>query len=736
MPADSVDRDDVTLGTKIIDGFHSDPNTNLIKGESTVFSAGLTPDYNYKTDWKLISTVLRRVHQLEIDRKINIEYKTQKCWDLYHSDFSAIDCRKEDWQSQKAFPIFFMTVERFAANFSKLREQNANWFEATAMIPQQQVFLNLVKKWVQFQLEHPDVGFAGEERDLLRNGLISAQCPMMVTYDLDDTEIVSGDEVGEDPEEANISDLFRPFSANLSGGSNPFPDSSKFPFIPGPTFPRLHLKAMDPGKLWLDTCSGRDQYKIWETELSIGDFLEEAERRGYDIDACKRAAKLGIPSRVTDTVTASQQNLGQDQTRLNKSKVLLTHFEGTLTDPDTGIIYVDKQYMVMCNDKEIVKQPVPIPFWDKKSAIVCCPFIKVPNAVYGKSPMTENIDAFESRHSLLNLIMDFFNKSLSSAYECEIDRLHPSEEGVLGPIFPGRVINTVNNGVSGDRPVVRPVCNADLPQGFWQFLQFFQTTFSEFTGMTQELMGMPRTRGRVTGMEFQSRQGQSGDLIIDWFKGLEANFYQPLLHCILLRSMQYTPTEFWRTWVLASISDIIPKNADPKIAQAWKEALMDCANWSPKERVQRLGGVFRFRVKIFSSLMERQTVIEQSTYFIQTVAKVPNLIASVRLPKILLKITTAFGWDPEEVLNLDVSPTPEAEFELLKQMTERGQKELDSTGFSIPDVSGGMASIFGMDLSTFGQEGVDDSGKIDTESGSPFTGTGAPRNVSANFLGG
>ena len=408
-------RDEITLGTKILDG-----GVSLIpfypEFHQEIIPSGISPntdtpgDYDPAKDPQYIINTLKQVHQLEIKRKIPIEEKARRCWRLYHSDFTENDAEKDDWMSKRAFPIMFMTTERFVSNFSKLREQNPNWFEVQALMPGQQVFYNLCKRWNQAMLDHYDVRFSNIEKDFLRNGLITAQTAVMVTFNVDDTPIVSGREASA-PEQPLFTDITSLFSDQLAGGAPPASEN-KFPYIPGPNMPRLHLQTVDPTHLWLDSITGKEQYKIWETILSVGEFLKEAEKLGYDLEKCKRAARAGMPSRIADWIDDEQKNVTQDYTKMGNTRVLLTHFEGTLTCPSTGAIIVDKKYFVMCNEVELVLAPVDTPFWDKKPAIVAAPFIKVANATYGKSPLTENVDAFLTRHDLLNLIMDFFQRSL------------------------------------------------------------------------------------------------------------------------------------------------------------------------------------------------------------------------------------------------------------------------------------------------------------------------------------
>ena len=277
---------------------------------------------------------------------------------------------------------------------------------------------------------------------------------------------------------------------------------------------------------------------------------------------------------------------------------------------------------------------MPIPFWDSQPALVSAPFMKVANAVYGKSPMTENTDAFTSRHDLLNLIMDFFEKSLRPPYELETDKLHPDDRHI-DSIYPGQVLRIQRNSASQD-PVIRPVSTGDLPTGFWQFLQFFQNTFSEFTGMTPELMGQVRSRGRTTANEFNARMAESGQLMAEIYKGIEEDFLSPTLNLIFMRTLQFMPQEMWAALLMTRKSEIIDSKTPPEVAAKWETELRKAALWTPVERYTRLAGFFRFTPKVYSNLMERQAMIEQITYTLQTAGRIPQALGAIRIPKLFV----------------------------------------------------------------------------------------------------
>ena len=662
---------------------------------------------------------LRELLRLEKERKLPIEDKARHVWELYHSTYVS-DLDKDDWMSRKKFPATFMTVEKYAAAVGKVREQNPNWFEAVAIIPQQQVLINLAKNWTQFQLEHPDVGFNQFFRNIIRNGLITSQMYAMVSMKLGEHQTPHSK-----PETTNELMSSEAIESQLSMfRNNPDIRSSKsMPFIQNDATPRVLLEAMDPAYVWLDSY-GHNRYIIWQTRITTGDLLQQAEVLGYDMQAVKRCIARGCEAEAFDNRDSSQQGVNEGGNSRETQEVILTHLEGTLPDTSNGRNLFTKKYLVVANGYDVVYGPADNPFWDQKSAIVYSPFIETPNAVYGKSPITENADAFEVRHDMINMLLDYFQKVLEPPYEVNRDRLEDKEEGCI--LYPNKAVY-VNTFNGANDPVVRIISPADLPPGFWQFSQWFQTTYAEHTGLTQDMMGMPRSRGRVTAGEFNAREAQGGSFIVEIFKGIEERLLQPLIHRLFLRSLQYTPNEQWDAWVLANKARIIPKppvNGTPEQLEQWKKlvgewdrVLTAVSKWDNRKRYERLGGFFRFVVRIFSSLMERQAVIEQVTFFLQTIGRIPQALQKVRIEKMMIKLCMAFGWDPEEVLSLDSVDTPIEELDSLKVLL----------GEAVEDQQRQVPDFFGLESMFGGLAEPIQADTMDTTSGSPFQGTGAPK---------
>lgn len=605
------------------------------------------------------------------------------------------DESKDEGQSRKVMPQVFMTVERMAAAFSKFIEQKSGWFESEGIVPTMQVFLNLNRTYLDFWLTHDRVDFFSVYEELVKSGLLTGQMCVMVTVEQDGIPVMTPtlqDTDGADaasPED-DIYRFFDPFKASADLGTFSPSGLEEAPFMTNPNLPRLAFTVVPSSLVRLDS-SGANRYKMWRTYMGIGEFLDTAVKRGWDMSACLRAVrKKGVYFDENDARRWREQNLNRSQESGNNIIELL-HVEGSIHDPIDGEgPLTRKEYHIIANDVEMVLPPVPIPFWDGESVMVCAPFVKASGAVYGKTPIGEAADVFDERHETHNMLLDYITKVLNTPIQIDRDVLSAQslrEEVLLGPNVKIEIQGKGNPNAQAVKPVQWP----DLPTGFWQYLQAAQTEQSEMTGMTQELMGSPRTRGRITGMEYQTRQSESSSLLGNIFGGLERRLLKKVLRISYLRLLQYTPDHVWKTWVMSMSKSLVPDNekVDPAIKKAWMDALNTVAGWSKQERFKYLGSFFTWKIKMYSTMNERQMEIEKGTFLLNVLGKTPGALQAVKLHKIIERIVIAFGWDPEQVMDKSTLPLPRADLDLdarpdMALNTGQGGEPLQ-----VPDLSGG-----------------------------------------------
>lgn len=693
--------------------YNSPPRTQFITGHSTLpdnlnppapVEIDTTKDDPFleageeaPTDWKDIATAILELVSYEETRKVLFATKADEAMALYNNEYAAHD-DKASWQSKNKIPKGFMLVEKLTSVFMRyLQIQNTEkWLHCEAAIPQKQIFMNLAREYILFWLNQDYLKFRKVIRNLFKNGIIKGSMSLLIILEQDGIDVIEevdklfadGAEIDDDIIGLGLGFL------KQQDTDKPEDDEDRGVLMPNNDMPRLRLQVIDFNNIWVDTGNDdRPRYKIWSSSDCVGGFKREAEKRGYDKAAVDRACKrLGTahqaPSGHKQRADHESENMpaggGGDVDLSNQ--VIYYHFEGTLPRLKDGEFIFEKKYALVANG-ELMFEPIDLPFWDGESAVVHAPFIEHPsNAVYGKSILGENIDTILSQVEMINLMMDFFLRVMLSMYEVDKNMLDENEGNQLaGGMGPGKILYTRNvNGQAGK--AVTPVPAGDLPAGTWNAIQFFQNMVAEATGLTSELAGMPRTRGRQSAEEHMSRKAESGSLMEIIFNAIEDNLLNPMMRLIHLRSLQGVSDSYWKTWILSRMNKILPdRNKDPQLHAEWKKELEACANWTAQERYKNLGAFMRFRVKIFTNLLERQALVEQIQFLLNAVARLgPQAMQMFNIQAIVGELCELFGMDKEKILNPQFVPKPFAGDEI--NTTE----EL----VGVPNMMGGLGEEF------------------------------------------
>lgn len=592
--------------------------------------------------------------------------KIMAAWAQYNNLYDS-DMEKDDWQSKKATPFMFITLERLAGAFVQFIEQKPGWFQGESSVPPMQLFVDLMTKFLGWWLSHPMVDFFSKFEEMIKSGIMTGHIHVTITVEQDGVQLMEGSTTDSSKGMGDFVDslwkTLSPFLQNQgSAGEFSGLDSKEYPFIANPSMPRLCFTIIPTASVRLDS-TGRERYKMWKTIMGVGEFIQTAGARGWNMQACYDS--IGGHSMFFDQEMnnrAMQQGIARSQEN-PMHMVELLHFEGDLHDPTTGEPLFQKEYMVVANGRQIIYKG-KMPFWDGQSIMVSAPFIKNPNAVYGKSFLPESVDMMDVRHDLMNVLLDYVRKVLQPPLQ--VDRSVLSDTALTDnnfTMYPNKVVWIRGNGAPNPQAIT-PVQTPDLPTGFWQFLQHFQQNQQEMTGMSQELMGAPRTRIRTTGMEQDAREAQAGKFLEAIWSGIERRLLQPLLRLACLRLLQYTEDGMWSAWVKGMKTNILPSGkptTDPNVLAMWSSQLDKCAAWDAHTRFKYLGGFFVWKVSIFNNLSQRQAEIEKITMLLNVGSKIPGFFQSLKIPFWVEKLVTAFGWDPSECMVLDNLPAPNAE---------------------------------------------------------------------------
>lgn len=587
----------------------------------------------------------KKVWDIEDLRFTPVKNRLMAAWHLYHMTYET---NKDADQSDKRYPAAMMYVERIVSQFMRMIDQSPNWFRPVALIPQQQAMYNLVKRLINCITDRKDgnnLEFWAVIEEAFKSGVMTGQ---MIT------QIVPMDQGAKLPSKEAADDDFFSSLSLLNTFIEPEPGSTK-PVIPNPLMPRLSISNL-PAENFLMDSSGSNRYRMWTQLVPVATVFQEAEARGYDLEALRRAKKKRA-SGISDSNKYTQhtrEGLGVD-TAPPEGFMRLHFFEGTLPDPIRGPLLFTNKFMVMANGCEIILKPTEIPFWDGCPSTVFGKFIAPPHAVYGKGLLSENADSIDVKNNVINQLLDWVRAVLCPGYEEDQDKLDDEELRNPRGMFPGRIVRTRDtNGA----PVYRPISPGELPQSFWNVFQVIDSYAQSADGTNGQMAGGTRTRGRITADEFQTRQAESGNLFWGIFQNLE-RFLSEILRLYFVRTLQYIPDQVWKDWVTIESKALIPEDVPPEVRSRWEQVYQTVAEWDAVTRYRLLGGYFSFSIRVFSALAERQAEIEKITFTMRSLAQVPGAIQLMNMRSMIVKLAEAFGWDPEEVLRLGALPVPD-----------------------------------------------------------------------------
>ena len=650
---DDVDPQPLTFAQSPLDPSGGSSDRPGSSGSSTTFfnSDPLILQGSGYDNEKLL-TAIRQTILLEETQRSPTREGADRAWNLYHNryDFAG----KEPWQSQKVAPKVFTAVERIVATVLRIKEKSREWFDVEALTEQNQIYYNLVKHLLKFYLDHDAVGLDRELRTAIKAGLLSHMMYMLVVWENEGQIEVESDLKQGSSASVSSAEGFGPYLDLVSEVKSGLSD----PVMPGKTQSKLRIQALNPDYVYLDS-SGRGRYKAWKTIYDRGEALREGEIRGWDMAALQEAIKApGTPAggpiatvAFHSTQDANKQDKTLDYTPAVKVEIL--NYFGDLYDRTTGELLAENVYIIVANNNRIIYGPVDNPFLDGEDPIIAAPFTEVPFSAYGRSPLVMNLDMFESWNEFYNLLMDYFQSVLLGIKEVDVDLTEEFNQDI-DSLAPGDLIKKRANGQGN--PALSNVAFSDIPPGLFQFIPTIQKEISDNIMLSDTIGGAPRTRGRITAMEDARRSADAGAMIEFVFNGIQDNLLAPIIRKSFYRILQFMPQQMWTDWVRTHAAQIQPK--DPQQQQQWGEIYEEIETWTPEQRWDKLAGYFKFKVRIFSALGDKQAEIEKATFFMQSVSSVPNIASLINWPRFLRKLAVGFDWDPEEILDLSQVPAP------------------------------------------------------------------------------
>lgn len=607
--------------------------------------------YEGDDDWYNIAEQVKVAWDYEDANYRVYQERHDRCSELFNLTYDSSD-GKEDWQSKVKYPFMSSLVERYVAAISQMIDKSSSWFDIESKgAPQSKVHANAVKDLILMIAEDKDSDFRTAANRLSRFGLLSGNVNVMPLYvNMDGVPLKSRAGIEE--------------GGGLPMGDfipNPDPVGAKSkPFIVNSNRPKLKIEVMSSSNVRRDS-SETQRYVMWKSMISPGQLRKNAAVFGFDPDQVEQVIHNSSGNLISTTARKTLETGEQQTAGPFRKKIELLHFEGTLEDNATGDIIFENKYCVVANNI-LLAEPVEIPHWDNSLSVISAPFIETPGSVFGWSPLTHAVDMMFERSEMLNSFNDYLYLAMRAPVLIDEDALS-QEEPLLTEghptLYPGRVIRINSSGNRTDP--VRLASVGELPASAWQHLQLFQSTVQELTGADQDNMGMPRTRGRTTARESQSREAMGSQWISNIFTELDKKCLSPLLKQMMLRTLQYMPDDEWEAHILARKASILPNTdkSPPEVIKQWNDDLVALSKMNAQQRYQELGGKYDFKVNLFNSPMVRQMQIENMQFLSKASQADPRFSQAINYSELVRQFVTSMGMDPELWLNKAALPSPD-----------------------------------------------------------------------------
>jgi hypothetical protein len=196
--------------------------------------------------------------------------------------------------------------------------------------------------------------------------------------------------------------------------------------------------------------------------------------------------------------------------------VELLTFEGTMHDPDTGVLLSDMEVVIIDRVKLVTKRKLPN--WAKGGSVRHCGWRLRPDNLWAMGPL-DNLVGMQYRiDHLENLKADVFDLIA-----------HPPLKirGIVEDFVwaPGAEIHISE----GDVEMMAPPTNALAAD---MQIQILEQKMEEYSGAPREAMGL-RTPGEKTAFEVQSLQNAAGRIFQEKITSFEINLLEPLLNDFL-----------------------------------------------------------------------------------------------------------------------------------------------------------------------------------------------------------
>jgi hypothetical protein len=350
----------------------------------------------------------------------------------------------------------------------------------------------------------------------------------------------------------------------------------------------------------------------------------------------------------------------------SRRKIKIQEFWGTIVDLITGEILEENVVWTIANDRFIIQQPKPNPFWHGKSPFVVAPLIRVPGSRWHKSLMDAPTKHNIALNEIYNLILDAGMMATYGLMQYRPEWMEDESSAAEGFVA-GQPI-----AVSSDCPVgakvVEPVFTSTMSQ---ESLAVYQLTVAEFnqSALTNDLrMGVLPNRA-VKATEIVESSNAINSVFTGMNQVLESSWMQRILEM---------------SW------EVTLQNADnldsPEMQSILgRDRALQIASMSPQERYAKCIQGVAFTTYGISKTLSKLKDFKKLTSFLQTVSQSPQLImeftAEYSMSKLLEQIMGSLDINTDK---LKMTPEEKVQAQMRMQQAMDMQMKLKAGGNTDP----------------------------------------------------
>ena len=365
---------------------------------------------------------------------------------------------------------------------------------------------------------------------------------------------------------------------------------------------KLRVDLVAPESYYPDP-SGAGLYEIHSEEKDLSYVVKRAKEGVFSQSVVNRIQE---DFRMSEEERRKAVDKGQDESTPPsfRKKVLIDEFWGTILDNEGNVVH-ENCFMVIANDKYIIRGPIDNPFWHGSSPFVAIPIIRVPFSTWHKALFDHAAQINFAINEMYNLILDGGISAVWGIKQLRVDDLEDPKQ-VEGGIRQGSTL-WVKNTLPHNGKVLETVTEGNVPPDSMAILEMLSREFAAASLSSELKMGsLPPKQVKATEVvELSQSQAVTSDGII---ADIERGWTELLQKC-------------WLT-ILQNM-DQLPR--DKIVEVLGTRAAMTLSRMTPEERYAAMGSKYSLEFYGLSEMMNRTRDFQKMMALMNTVMQVPML---------------------------------------------------------------------------------------------------------------